>query len=144
MQREHEETMRADFDRYADLADQIDKAMNAPGPFDAEQFDAINGQQEALRKQWQSGPHSEQWEYLSDARDDWRSTPDTMSRFYDNVAHNDGGGLDEVQLRSLSQAAELTARSNERRAEWQREARAQRSEQGGRSRRGRGGAERSR
>lgn len=142
MQREHEEAMREDFARYVDLADQVDKGLTLPGPFGEQELLAIDAQQEELRERWRSGPHAEHWNYLEDAREDWRAYPDTMSRMHDNVAHNGGGGLSDIQLRSLDQAAELTAQSNERHAGWLREARSQMPVKN--SRRGRSGAERSR
>ncbi|MFE3222924.1 hypothetical protein [Nocardia sp. NPDC059228] len=65
-----------------------------------------------IHGRWSSGPYAEQWRYLADAYTDFRDRPDAMDRFLDNVEHNLaqgwGGGLDEVQRRSLYQAKELT------------------------------------
>ncbi|MEV6100660.1 hypothetical protein [Nocardia sp. NPDC051981] len=77
-----------------------------------EQIDEIYAKTRQIDDRWNSGPHADQWRYLSDAYADWRDAPDTMDRFIDNIEFNlakgDDFGLDEVQRRSLYQARELT------------------------------------
>jgi len=147
MQREHEEAMRADFDRYVDLSDQKTYGLiQREDPITAEQLDAIATEREIIADRWREGPHAEHWGYLDDAHHDWREAPDTMRRMREDIAHNGGFGVTEIQTRSLDQAATLVARSNERTATWQAEARAQRDATAGArtGKRARSGVERSR
>lgn len=118
MQREHEEMMRDDFSRYVDLADQIRQGITRPdNPITTDQLDAIDAEQDALRDRWRGGPHAEHWNYLSDAHDDWKRAPETMARMREDIAHNGGAGVTEIEERSQAQAAALVARSAERQPE---------------------------
>ncbi|WP_067478746.1 hypothetical protein [Nocardia amamiensis] len=107
MEREHEEAMRAEFAEYTQLTEQ----MYRPDATDAE-IDNICDQRRQIDQRWGEGPHAEHWGYLSDAYEDWRQAPDTMFRFIDNIAHN-GGGVTDVQHRSLLQAGQLAGRSSQ-------------------------------
>ncbi|MFI7528605.1 hypothetical protein [Nocardia salmonicida] len=147
MQREHEEAMRTDFERFVDLADQMDHSLTRRDqPITEEQVIAIGDQQEQLQDRWRNGPHAEHWRYLEDAHDDWRQAPQTMRRFHENLAHNGEFDLDDINMRSQAQAAALHARSTERHEQWMAEAREhQAAERAARStKRTRTSAERSR
>lgn len=107
MEREHEEAMRADFTaRTRLIASATDDGVTEA------KIDQIFTDAAKIAERWTAGPHREQWQFLSDAEQDWRERPDTMRRFLDNVEHNRAqgwdGDLDEVQRRSLYQARELT------------------------------------
>ncbi|MFE3799279.1 hypothetical protein [Nocardia tengchongensis] len=105
MQSEHEEAMRSDFrERTGLLLSGYEPQVTE------EQIDQRYDKVRQLDERWNSGPHADQWRYLSDAYADWRDAPDTMVRFIDNVEFNraKGFGIDEVQYRSLLQARELT------------------------------------
>ncbi|WP_280359239.1 hypothetical protein [Nocardia otitidiscaviarum] len=114
MHHEHEEAMRADFTTRTDLT-----ARAYHDAVTDTQLDEIYTQTRAIDDRWGSGPHADQWQFLSDAHQDWRDRPDTMTRFLDNVEHNRAkgydGGIDDVQRRSLYQARELTAPASTRR-----------------------------
>ncbi|MFC8385840.1 hypothetical protein [Nocardia sp. NPDC057272] len=146
MQREHEEAMRADFDRHADLSDQMETGVTHPdSTMTDEQILAIDAQQQELEQRWAGGPHAEHWQYLSDAHDDWRQAPDTMRRMHENIAHNDGCFVTDIESRSQDQAASLYARTCERREAVQSEIRTRReATKKTRPQRARGTAERSR
>ncbi|WP_040698934.1 hypothetical protein [Nocardia vinacea] len=109
MEREHEEAMRADFTTYVELGRQ----MYRPSTSEAE-IQLLDMQQQVVADRWESGPHAEHWNYLEDAREDWRRAPDTMRRFLDNVDHNGGYGLTEIQRRSQEQARDLTTQDRPR------------------------------
>ncbi|MGW5572634.1 hypothetical protein ACWEVD_15630 [Nocardia thailandica] len=127
MQREHEEAMRTDFDQYVDLSDQMDHGLTRyDNPITEEQITAIGDQQEAVQDRWRNGPHAQHWNYLEDAHHDWRQAPDTMRRMHEDIAHNGGFGLTDIETRSQVQAAALYARSTERHQVWVSEARGQR------------------
>lgn len=124
MQREHEEAMRTDFDHYVDLHDQTDHGLiRHDNPITEQQLLDIHDQREALSARWRNGPHAEHWGYLDDAHHDWRQAPDTMRRMNEDIAHNDGWGVTDIEARSQAQAAALVARSNERHEQWMNEAR---------------------
>ncbi|MFJ9368783.1 hypothetical protein ACIRRA_30755 [Nocardia sp. NPDC101769] len=107
MEAEHEEAMRSDFREQASLQARTYQA----GVTETEIGESFSKVRE-IHSRWNSGPHADQWQYLSDAYEDFRDRPDTMDRFLDNVEFNHAqgwdGGLDEVQRRSLHQAKELT------------------------------------
>ncbi|MFD0362731.1 hypothetical protein ACFQZZ_14905 [Nocardia sp. GCM10030253] len=103
MEKEHEEAMRTDYTTYVELGRQ----MYQPSTSDAE-IQLIDLQQQILADRWEAGPHAEHWNYLDDAHEDWRRAPDTMRRFMDNIDHNDGYGVSEVERRSQQQARTLT------------------------------------
>ncbi|MFF2082863.1 hypothetical protein ACFVVM_03770 [Nocardia sp. NPDC058176] len=118
MQREHEELMRDDFARYIGLSEQVEQGLfDRDNPIPTEQRDALHAQQDELRGRWEQGPHAEHWNYLSDAHDDWKRSPKVMARMLDDIAHNGGAGVSEVEERSQAQAAALVARSAERQPE---------------------------
>ncbi|MFB8001548.1 hypothetical protein [Nocardia sp. NPDC056000] len=108
MESEHEEAMRAEFTARTKLMDSI----YAPGVTE-DRCNQICDDVDVVDERWTQGPHSAQWQYLSDCHTDWRDRPETMQRFLDNVEHNRArgwdAGLDEVQRRSQYQARELTA-----------------------------------
>ncbi|MBF6226028.1 hypothetical protein IU470_13075 [Nocardia abscessus] len=109
MEREHEEAMRAEFARYTQLGED----MYRPGTTDAE-LDRMVAQRRETDQRWGEGPHAEHWSYLSDAYEDWRQAPDTMFRFLDNIDHNGGEGVTDLQHRSLRQAGQLAGRNSEK------------------------------
>ncbi|WP_157574606.1 hypothetical protein [Nocardia jejuensis] len=111
MEREHEELMRSDFREQTTLT----RSVYDEGVTDA-QAQQISAKTEQIDQRWSDGPHSQQWQFLSDAYADWRDRPETMARHLDTVEHNRAQGwdtLDEVQYRSLMQARELTAPDRE-------------------------------
>ncbi|MGQ4620013.1 hypothetical protein [Nocardia sp. R7R-8] len=108
MEREHEEAMRAEFARYTQLGD-----MYRPGTTDAG-LGRIVAQRRETDQRWGEGPHAEHWNYLSDVYADWRQAPDTMFRLLDNIDHNGGDGVTDLQHRSLRQAGQLAGRSSEK------------------------------
>ncbi|MEU4811887.1 hypothetical protein AB0H20_22010 [Nocardia fluminea] len=146
MEREHEEAMRVDFDRHADLSDQRETGVTHPdSTMTEEQLDAISAQQQELERRWTGGPHAEHWEYLSDAHQDWHHAPDTMRRFAENIAHNGDSFITDIEARSQGQAGDLYARTCKRRQAVQTEVRARReAAKAARSQPARGGVERSR
>ncbi|MBF6299507.1 hypothetical protein IU459_18450 [Nocardia amamiensis] len=109
MEREHEEAMRAEFARFTQLGED----MYQPGTTDAE-LDRITAQRRETDQRWGEGPHAEHWSYLTDAYEDWRQAPDTMFRFLDNIDHNSGDGVTDLQNRSLRQAGQLAGRDSEK------------------------------
>ncbi|MET9025626.1 hypothetical protein ABZW96_08365 [Nocardia sp. NPDC004168] len=109
MEREHEEAMRAEFARFTQLGED----MYRPGTTDAE-CDRMVEQRRETDQRWSEGPHAEHWSYLSDAYEDWRQAPDTMFRFLDNIDHNGGEGVTDLQNRSLRQAGQLAGRDSEK------------------------------
>ncbi|MBF6296820.1 hypothetical protein IU459_04580 [Nocardia amamiensis] len=109
MEREHEEAMRADFTTYAEL----ERQMFRPSVTEYE-IQLIDVRQHELAGRWESGPHAEHWRYLSDAYEDWRQAPDTMFRILDNIDHNGGEGVTDLQHRSLRQAGQLAGRNSEK------------------------------
>lgn len=128
MQREHEEAMRADFDRLVNLSDQMETGITHPdSTMTDEQIVAIDAQQQELETRWTGGPHAQHWQYLSDAHQDWRQAPDTMRRFAENTAHEGGCGLTDIEARSQRQAADLYTRTCERREAVQTEISARRA-----------------
>lgn len=146
MQREHEEAMRADYDRHADLSDQRETGLSHPdSTMTEEQLDAIGSQQRELNQRWANGPHAEHWQYLSDAHDDWQQAPKTMRRMRENIAHNGGDFVTDIESRSQDQAAGLYARTCERREAVRNEIRTSReATKKARPQRARGPVERSR
>ncbi|MGY1946164.1 hypothetical protein [Nocardia asiatica] len=109
MEREHEEAMRTEFAEYTKLTEQ----MYRPDATDTD-IDRITQQRSEIGQRWGEGPHAEHWSYLSDAYEDWRQAPDTMLRFLDNIDHNGGEGVTDVQHRSLRQAGQLAGRDSEK------------------------------
>ncbi|MGK8487101.1 hypothetical protein [Nocardia asiatica] len=109
MEREHEQAMRVEFARYTQLGED----MYRPGTTDAE-FDRMVEQRRETDQRWGEGPHAEHWSYLTDAYEDWRQAPDTMFRFLDNIDHNGGFGVTDLQNRSLRQAGQLAGRDSEK------------------------------
>ncbi|MGX1805171.1 hypothetical protein ACWIGI_05605 [Nocardia sp. NPDC055321] len=111
MEREHEEMMRSDFRDQAAL-----QARTCQADVTEQEIGESFSKVREIHGRWHSGPHAEQWQFLSDAYADWRDRPDTMARHMDNVEHNRAQGwdpLDGVQYRSLLQARELTAPDRE-------------------------------
>ncbi|WP_433629114.1 hypothetical protein [Nocardia sp. CA-120079] len=109
MEREHEEAMRADYQQHYQLG--LDMFRDRITETDIERLDSDRIE---IEKRWQDGPHTEQWAYLSDAQHDWERSPATMSRFMENVDHNGGYGLTDIQRRSQQQARELTGNDRPR------------------------------
>ncbi|WP_329405978.1 hypothetical protein OG563_30510 [Nocardia vinacea] len=110
MEREHEEAMRGDYQQHY----QLGRDMLRDGVTDAD-IDQLDASRVEIEKRWQSGPHAEHWNYLADAQHDWEHSPGTMSRFMENVDHNGGFGLSEIEQRSQEQARELTGNDRPRR-----------------------------
>ncbi|WP_067704475.1 hypothetical protein [Nocardia jejuensis] len=108
MQLEHEEAMRSDFREQAALHERIYVAGVT-----LDEIKECFSKGREIHGRWISGPHAEQWRWLFDVYNDFRSRPETMERIVDDVefnrAHGCDRGLDEVQYRSLMQARELTA-----------------------------------
>ncbi|QIS13644.1 hypothetical protein [Nocardia arthritidis] len=109
MEREHEEAMRADYEQYH----QLGRAMYADGVTDTD-IDRLDQQRGEVARRWEAGPHAEHWAYLSDAADDWQRAPKVMGRMLDNIDHNDGYGVTEVEYRSQQQARQLTGNDRSR------------------------------
>ncbi|WP_406237520.1 hypothetical protein [Nocardia sp. NBC_01009] len=109
MQREHEEAMRLDFQQHY----QLGRDMYGPGVTEAD-IERLDVDRVDIEKRWRSGPHAEHWNYLEDAQSDWQRAPKTMSRFMEDVDHNGGHGLTEIQRRSQEQARELTGNDRTR------------------------------
>ncbi|MGW0247982.1 hypothetical protein ACWDYH_15250 [Nocardia goodfellowii] len=109
MEREHEEAMRTDFTTYSELGQQ----MSRPSVTDRE-IQYLDLERQFVAERWEAGPHAEHWNYLEEAYRDFDERPDTMRRFCDNLDHNDGFGLTDVQRRSLEQARTLTEASRHR------------------------------
>ncbi|MFG3621501.1 hypothetical protein [Nocardia sp. NPDC047654] len=109
MEREHEEAMRIEFVRYTQLGEDRYRPDAT-----ANDRDRITAQLRETDQQWADGPHAEHWSYLSDAYEDWRQAPDTMFRFLDNIDHNGGFGVTDIQHRSLRQAGQLAGRDSEK------------------------------
>ncbi|WP_216916364.1 hypothetical protein [Nocardia noduli] len=113
MHAEHEDHMRAEFETFYRLGrDMFEVGSEA-------EIDRIDSQRGEIARRWEDGPHAEHWAYLEDAEHDWQRTPDTMTRFMDNVAfnreHQTGlAELTDVQLRSQEQARHLTGNDRPR------------------------------
>lgn len=107
MESEHEEAMRSDFREQAALHVRVYQAGVT-----VDEIDECFSKAREIHGRWSAGPHAEQWRWLFDAYEDFRSRPDTMDRFLDDVefnhAHGCDRGLDDVQRRSLYQAKALT------------------------------------
>ncbi|WP_306359519.1 hypothetical protein [Nocardia sp. CC227C] len=106
MEREHEEAMRTEFAAQAERW----RTAYEPGVTEAK-LDEIYRTASECDQRWQTGPHAEHWQYLTDAYSDWRARPDTMNRLLDDVEHNRAqgwdGGVTDIQRRSLHQTRDL-------------------------------------
>lgn len=102
MEKEHEEMLRTGFAAYIQIGQEALVAET-----DA-QIDDLYEREQSMAQQWNDGPHAEHWQFLQDTYHDFQRAPGTMVRFMDNVDHNDGYGLTDVQRRSVVQVAEMT------------------------------------
>ncbi|WP_328711643.1 hypothetical protein [Nocardia salmonicida] len=109
MQREHEETMREDFARYASLEMAITRGYTHADT-DGEIGRSLDARDQ-LSDSWNNGPHAEHWDYLTKAYDGWVGEPKRMVARYADIAHNPHSGMTEVQRRSIAQAAAQAART---------------------------------
>ncbi|WP_280471833.1 hypothetical protein [Nocardia cyriacigeorgica] len=108
MQKEHEEMMRADFDRYTAAAHKWQQAAERG---EVESLDALAAERDQVGDRWARGPHAEHWGFLNDALDDWKRSPEAMIRLVDDMRHN-GQGATTIQARSLVQAGATAAEHN--------------------------------
>ncbi|WP_370011681.1 hypothetical protein [Nocardia cyriacigeorgica] len=113
-----EKQMRADFARAEALhAEALNIGIDDGLDFDAamDKADAIRDRAYDIDRRYRAHPSEqvrEDWEYLSDAVQDWKAAPETMVRFHDSYAADRQNGLFEAltpeQWRSQQQARELT------------------------------------
>ncbi|MFQ6229938.1 hypothetical protein [Nocardia sp. NPDC002869] len=108
---EIEQQMRADAVRAVQLRDQGLRAEKRG------EYRKKFGQADALHSQWEHHDSAQvrvDWEYLTDARADWRHSPGTMERLYEQVMIDrvDGvtSGMSPVEWRSQRQAREMAGR----------------------------------
>ncbi|MGW0054383.1 hypothetical protein [Nocardia nova] len=99
--------MRADFDRMLDLHNQ---AWNAR---EDDEYKRLSAESDHINDRWagRDDEHGAEWQYLSDAHEDWTRAPEAMARFHERIAADEAEGvyvLTDMQRRSRQHARELT------------------------------------
>ncbi|WP_327114179.1 hypothetical protein OHB12_33720 [Nocardia sp. NBC_01730] len=99
--------MRADFARMQEIRD------NMPHVQTAEERYQLSNQADAIDQRWggQLSDERETWQYLQDAHDDWKRSPEVMCRFHEQINIDQAAGLcglSGTEWRSQQQARELT------------------------------------
>lgn len=110
MQREHEEAMRADFARVADLKAEVSSGLIDP----SEQAYQQRFETRRLAESWQQGPHAEHWNFLDDVHEMWTRQPVEAARLAHFAERDSWRGITDIQRRSHVQAAQLAMRDNSR------------------------------
>ncbi|WP_433562319.1 hypothetical protein ACQP1O_33210 [Nocardia sp. CA-151230] len=106
MHREHEELMRSEFFEQAQLA------RTQAHTHSDYQYERLAAARATYDDRWLSGPHAEEWAFLSASYEDWQRDPKSMARLMDNLDaihahHGQVFGVTEVRRRSLAQARDL-------------------------------------
>lgn len=101
MNPEHEEAMRRDFARFAELSAAADRARAGV------ERPRILRARNAIGQRWEDGPHADQWRYLEMAHWQWANNPAALARSLDRLDRGEPAwferGLTDVQHRSLAQ-----------------------------------------